>query len=158
MEPAGQTDLRPATPEMADFPPFPAPMLLIVDDQPLLAEYMAAVAKEAGWAVDLACSASEFEDKFQSGQPDMIALDLAMPVRDGIELLRYLSANDYLGNLIIISGCDEPVLEASAMLAREHGLALTGYLQKPVTAESFASLLSQAVAMVAGLADDRSRQ
>ena len=125
-----------------------APSLLIVDDQPLMAEYMASVAEEAGWIVDLAFTAAEFETRVKASKPDMIALDLAMPGRDGVELLRYLSANGYLGNLVIVSACDQPIVETSAKLAREHGLALTGYLQKPVSAEAFASLLEQAVAVI----------
>jgi DNA-binding response OmpR family regulator len=132
------------------------PTLLIVDDQPLMAEYMASIAEDAGWTVDLALTASEFELKVRTGEPDMIALDLAMPGRDGVELLRYLSANGYSGNLIIVSACDEPIVETAAMLAREHGLALTGYLQKPVGAEEVAALLEKVVAMIPDSALDRS--
>ena len=131
------------------------PVLLIVDDEPLMAEYLASVAEEAGWTVELAETAAEFETKVSSGNPDMIALDLAMPGRDGVELIRYLSTAGYLGNVIIVSACDEAVVEVSAMLAREHGLALAGYLQKPIDAEDLASLLEQVVAMVPASALDR---
>lgn len=129
--------------------------MLIVDDQPLMAEYMASVAEDAGWSVAVAHTAIEFEMKVEADHPDLVALDLAMPGRDGVELLRYLSSVRYLGNLVIVSACDEAVVETSAMLAREQGLALTGYLQKPITAESFASLLAQVVAVVPGSALDR---
>ena len=124
----------------------PRPTLLIVDDQPLMAEYMASVAEEAGWSVDLALTAAEFEAKVKSGAPDMIALDLAMPGRDGVELLRYLSAHNYSGSLIIVSACDEAIVETSANLARQHGLAVTGYLQKPITPEAFTSHLERVLA------------
>ena len=134
------------------------PMLLIVDDQPLMAEYMASVAEEAGWVVVLATNATEFEAKVIADEPDMIALDLAMPGRDGVELIRYLSANAYLGSLIVVSACDEAIVETSANLAREQGLAVTGYLQKPITAEAFKSHLDQVVAMIPASALDRSHQ
>ena len=143
-----QADLCSAMPGPASLPPRPRPTLLIVDDEPLMAEYLASVAEEAGWTVDLAVTAAEFETKVRTGEPDMIALDLAMPGRDGVELIRYLSSTGYLGNLIIVSACDEAVVETSAMLAREHGLALAGYLQKPISAGDLASLLEQVVAMV----------
>jgi DNA-binding response OmpR family regulator len=130
------------------------PRLLIVDDEPLMAEYMASIAEEAGWTVDLALTTEEFEAKIQADEPDMVVLDLAMPGRDGVELLRYLSANHYLGNLIIASACDQAVVETSAMLAREHGLALIGYLQKPIAAEDLTLLLEQAVAMIPSSALD----
>jgi CheY-like chemotaxis protein len=129
--------------------------LLIVDDEPLMAEYLASIAAEVGWTVDLAATASQFETKVETDNPDMIAMDLSMPDRDGVELLRFLSSSGYLGNLIIVSACDRPIVETSAMLAREQGLSVIGYLQKPVTAESFAALLSQVVAMVPASALDR---
>ena len=134
------------------------PRLLIVDDEPLMAEYIASIAEDGGWAIDLAATAAEFEAKVTAEAPDMIALDLAMPGRDGVELLRFLASANYLGNLIIVSACDEAVVETSAMLAREHGLALTGYLQKPVHADAFAALLEQAVAMIPESAFDRCHQ
>lgn len=120
------------------------PTLLIVDDQPILAEFMAAVAEESGWTAALALDADEFEAKIEASQPDAVALDLAMPGRDGVELLRYLAANGFAGTLIIVSACDRSVVEASALLAREHGLAVTGFSQKPITALAFTALLDQA--------------
>ena len=123
-----------------------------------MAEYIASIAEDGGWIVDLAATATEFEAKVAAGEPDMIALDLAMPGRDGVELLRYLASCNYLGNLIIVSACDEAVVETSAMLARQHGLALTGYLQKPVHARQFAALLERAVAMIPESALDSCHQ
>ena len=120
------------------------PSLLIVDDEPLLAEFLASIAEELGWTAELAITASEFEAKFDQLQPDALALDLAMPGRDGVELLRQLAANGFSGGLIIVSACDGPIVESSAMLAREHGLSVLGYLQKPVTISDFAALLEKA--------------
>ncbi len=155
---SAQPALLSAVPGMAGLPPRPGPTLLIVDDEPLMAEYLASIAEEAGWTVDLAITADEFLTKVRTGEPDMIAMDLAMPGRDGVELIRYLSSTGYLGNLIIVSACDEAVVESSAMLAREQGLALAGYLQKPISAEDLASLLEQVVAMVPASALDRGHQ
>lgn len=158
MEPSAQPGLHSAIPGPVSLQSPSRPCLLIVDDEPLMAEYLASVAADLGWTVDLAFTASEFEAKVKAGELDMIALDLAMPGRDGVELLRYLSSTGFLGNLIIISACDEAVVETSAMLAREHGLAVTGYMQKPITAEGFESLLNQAVAMTPNLAFDCGHQ
>lgn len=148
MERSAQLVSQPNCPNVADLPAIGSPRLLIVDDEPLMAEYIASIAEEAGWTVEIAATAAEFEARYEHDEPDMIALDLAMPGRDGVELLRYLSSSRYLGNLIIVSACDAAVVETSAMLALEHGLALTGYLQKPVRADEFAALLSQSVAMI----------
>jgi CheY-like chemotaxis protein len=117
---------------------------LIVDDEPLLAEYMASVAEDFGWATELAANDERFEALIEKSRPDVVALDLAMPGRDGVELLRQLAANGFSGSLIIVSACDHPIVESSARLAREHGLAVLGYMQKPITAEAFTSFLQQA--------------
>ena len=145
---SSQSAFQPAMPGLAGLPLRGRPTLLIVDDEPLMAEYIASIAEDAGWAIELAATASEFEIKVADLNPDMIALDLAMPGRDGIELLRFLASTNYLGNLIIVSACDWPIVETSAMLARERGLALIGYLQKPVHADEFIALLEQAVEMI----------
>jgi CheY-like chemotaxis protein len=158
MDTSMQPSLHLATPASPGPGLHAGPKLLIVDDQPLMAEYIASVAEELGWSVDLAFTAEDFEAKVESCTPDMIALDLAMPGRDGVELLRHLSSIGYLGNLVIVSACDAPVVETSALLAREHGLAVTGYMQKPVAPEDFASLLEQVVAMIPASAFDRSHQ
>ena len=158
MEWSAQMVFRPAMPGLAVSPMRGRPRLLIVDDEPLMAQYIASIAEDAGWAVEMTASADEFEAKVVDEEPDMIAMDLAMPGRDGVELMRFLASAHYLGNLIIVSACDEPIVETSAKLAREHGLALTGYLQKPVQAKEFAALLEQAVAMIPESALDRSHQ
>ena len=155
MDTCMQPGLHFATPASANMGLHAGPKLLIVDDQPLMAEYIASVAEELGWSVELAFTAEDFEAKVEASTPDMIALDLAMPGRDGVELLRHLSSIGYLGNLVIVSACDAPVVETSALLAREHGLAVTGYMQKPVAAADFASLLEQVVAMIPRSAFDR---
>ena len=158
MQRSAPSAIDPAPPGVASAPVRGQPRLLIVDDEPLMAEYIASIAEDAGWSVDVAATAAEFEAKVIADGADMIALDLAMPGRDGVELLRFLASANYLGNLIIVSACDVPIVETSAMLAREHGLSLIGYLQKPVVAQEFAALLDQAVAMIPGSALDRRHQ
>ena len=119
------------------------PRLLIVEDQSLLAEYMAAVAEEEGWQVEIAETAKDFEQKFGSAQPDALALDLALPDGDGVELLRRLSGAHYKGSVFIISSQDESVLETCEHLAEQFGLRVTGRAQKPVTATIFSELLGR---------------
>lgn len=125
------------------------PTILIVDDEPLLAEFLVSIAQEAGWSAEPATSAGDFEAKIEQFRPDTLVLDLAMPGRDGVELVRQLAANNFAGSLIIVSACDHAVVESSAMLAREHGLTVAGYLQKPVAAADLASLLDEARANLA---------
>lgn len=117
------------------------PRLLIVEDQLLLAEYMAAVAEEEGWQVEIAGTARAFGQKFGTPQPDAVALDLALPDGDGVELLRLLSGANYEGSIFIISSQDESVIETCEHLAEQIGLRVTGHARKPVTAAIFSELL-----------------
>lgn len=117
------------------------PTLLIVEDHSLLAEYMAAVAEDQGWDVDIAETAKAFSQKFGPLRPDALALDLALPDGDGVELLRRLSEANYKGSIIIISSQDDSVLETCVRLAEQYGLRVTGRARKPVTATVFSGLL-----------------
>jgi CheY-like chemotaxis protein len=119
------------------------PRLLIVEDQSLLAEYMAEVAEQDGWQVEIAGTAKAFEQKFSATAPDALALDLALPDGDGVELLRRLSGANYKGAVFIISSQDENVLETCEHLAQQFGLWVTGRARKPVTATIFSELLGR---------------
>lgn len=117
--------------------------LLIVEDHSLLAEYMAMVAEDLGWKVEIAECAREFQRKIEPSHPAVLALDLGLPDGDGVELLRHLSGVGYKGAILIISGCDESVLETCGRLAELLGLRVTGHVQKPLTASVFTQLLEQ---------------
>lgn len=117
--------------------------LLVVEDQPLLAEFMTTVAEDAGWTAVSVTTPEEFERELERHHPDAIALDLAMPGRDGVEMLRYLKAQNYDGKLMIVSGCDAPVVEASGVLAKHHGLDCVGCFQKPLTSQDLRNILSR---------------
>ena len=120
--------------------------LLIVEDHPVLAEYMEMVAEDLGWEVEVAGCAKEFKRKIEPCHPAVLALDLGLPDGDGVELLRHLSTAGYKGAILIISGCDESVLETCSDLAERAGLRVTGYVQKPLSAGVFTELLGRSVA------------
>jgi DNA-binding response OmpR family regulator len=124
----------------------PSATLLIVDDQPLYAEYIASIAQDRGWNAISTSSNGEFKAQFSLAEPRAVALDLDIPGHDGVELLRFMSDRGYAGSVMIISGCDESVVETSARLGREMGLNVIGYAQKPVTQELFAELLQRTIA------------
>ena len=71
-----------------------------------------------------------------------MALDLGMPV-DGVELLRFLSDEDFPGPVLIISGFDRRVLESAFRLGEALGLKMAGPLEKPVRLEALEDLLKR---------------
>ena len=85
------------------------PRLLLIDDEPVLADFVANAAIESGFDPIVTSDDLTFRQKFASGQPDAVALDLGMPV-DGVELLRFLASHEFPGPVLIISGFDRRVL------------------------------------------------
>src|SRR4051794_5446244 len=82
------------------------PRLLLIDDEPALATFVADAAAMSGFAPVVTNNDGKFRDEFHGELPAMVALDLGMPGMDGIELLRFLSAQSFEGPVLIISGFD----------------------------------------------------
>jgi DNA-binding response OmpR family regulator len=117
------------------------PRLLVVDDEPVLAGFVATAARESGYDPVLTADDEEFRGEFVANRPDMVALDLGMPGMDGIELLRFLAEHDFQSPVLIISGFDRRVLESSFRLGEALGLTMVGPLGKPVRLEELEALL-----------------
>lgn len=121
----------------------PQPRLLLIDDEPALAEFLATAAGECGFAPLITAHDAEFRDEFLADPPDMVALDLGMPGMDGIELLRFLAAQDYRAPVLIVSGFDRRILESAFRLGEALGLNMAGPIEKPVRFEALAATLSE---------------
>ena len=104
--------------------------ILIVDDKATSRELLRTVLQKDGYFILEAADGGEALQKARAENPDMILLDLQMPVRNGYEVLSELRKDSRYATLPIIA------LTASAMQGdREKALAagFTAYLTKPVT-------------------------
>jgi DNA-binding response OmpR family regulator len=119
------------------------PRLLLVDDEPVLADFVANAARECGFEPLLTSNDAMFREGFLAEQPDMVALDLGMPGMDGVELLRFLAAQNYRSPVLIISGFDRRVLESAFRLGEALGLAMAGPIEKPVRLEKLEAVLTE---------------
>src|SRR5205814_10081642 len=61
--------------------------LLVVDDEPRLAEQLAAVLEGAGYAVDVAADGERADFLAQTERYDAVVLDLGLPRVDGLTVL-----------------------------------------------------------------------
>lgn len=104
--------------------------ILIVDDKATSLELLRTILEKQGYAVIEARDGAEALQKVRAETPDLILLDLQMPVRNGYEVVGELRQDAAYATLPIIA------LTASAMEGdREKALAagFTAYLTKPVT-------------------------
>jgi DNA-binding response OmpR family regulator len=119
------------------------PRLLLIDDEPRLAEFLANAARSSGFDPIVTARDDEFRDSFIASRPEMVALDLGMPGMDGVELTRFLAEQDYRGPVLIVSGFDRRVLESAFRLGETLGLNMAGPIEKPVRLEVLEELLAK---------------
>ena len=119
------------------------PRLLLIDDEPALAEFLADAARETGFDPIVTSNDAEFREQFLAISPEMVALDLGMPGMDGVELLRFLAEQGYRSPVLIVSGFDRRVLESAFRLGEALGLTMAGPIEKPVRLEDLENVLNQ---------------
>jgi len=105
-----------------------SPKILIVDDEPFNVDYLEQELEESDYETVSASNGRDALDKVESESPDLILLDIMMPVMDGFEVLSHLKANP--------STCDIPIIVISAnndlqSVVRGIQLGAEDYLPKP---------------------------
>ena len=108
------------------------PLLLLIDDEPFVGRFLSHAAEECGYRALATATADSFRREYRLLDPDVIALDLAMPGGDGVELLRFLAAEQCRAPVLIVSGFERRVLESSMRLGEKLGLTMIGPLAKPI--------------------------
>jgi len=114
--------------------------ILIIDDEPDIGEFIRDVALDVGFEAVAIQHASKFEEIYSAGF-DVVVLDLVMPDRDGIEILRCMAELQASEIIILISGYDLGVLHSAQELALEHGLNVIASISKPLVHEKLENLL-----------------
>lgn len=119
------------------------PRLLLIDDEPALAAFVAKAADMCGFDPAIAEHDQEFRDSFHDQRPHMVALDLGMPGMDGVQLLRFLADEGFEEPVLIISGFDRRVLDSAFRLGTTLGLQMVGPLEKPARLEELEEVLNR---------------
>jgi two-component system, OmpR family, response regulator len=130
--------------------------VLVVDDEPTLAEVLASVLRYEGWEVAVAADGSSAVRTARDFEPDAVILDVMLPDFDGLEVLRrlrtrnphvcvlFLTAKDAVEDRIagITAGGDDYVTKPFSL---EEVLArLRGLLRRAGIARSAAGSLLEA--------------
>ncbi len=100
--------------------------ILVVDDEIEIRESLEALLDLEGFQVDLAANASEGERKLESRAYDLVLLDLMMPEKSGMEMLRDVRERDRHTPIFMITAYG--TLEAAVQAVK---LGANDYLAKP---------------------------
>ena len=82
--------------------------LLVVDDALFMRKLICGVAAEAGWqVVGEAGNGVEAVLLYQQHRPDLVTMDLVMPVMGGLEALRQIRAVDPEAKVVVVTALDQ---------------------------------------------------
>jgi CheY-like chemotaxis protein len=76
--------------------------ILVVEDDPPTVALVKAVLEEAGHCVNKACNGAEALIEVNSRKPDLILLDVMMPVMNGFQTLHILKANPVTEDIPVV--------------------------------------------------------
>jgi CheY-like chemotaxis protein len=125
----------------------PGPLsVLVVDDEPDVAEYLAAVLERRGHRAHTAATAAEGFELAKRLHPDVACIDIVMPGETGAALLRRIRADREIGGT--------PVVFITALkpeMGELHGVPQNGpiprpdeYIEKPPDADCLVAAVERA--------------
>jgi len=98
--------------------------ILVVDDDPDLREFLRLMLTSMGFEVTSAANGQEALDDMEGHDPDLILLDMKMPVMDGWEFCRALEGRDARPPIVVLTAAPDPAGRAAEVHAE-------GWLGKP---------------------------
>jgi two-component system, cell cycle response regulator DivK len=111
--------------------------VLIAEDNAVNRELLRELLEARGYAVLEACDGQEALHMIEQSQPDILLLDIGMPVLDGFGVIRKIRENPCLAEMPVtayaMQGDREKIMKSG----------FNGYLSKPVEARSLAEELNR---------------
>ena len=114
--------------------------VLIVDDEPDMADWLALVVGGAGYETRVAHRGSEAEETFRLWQPDAALVDLVLPDADGADLVRRFKELQPRTEVLVVSGQGSIPRAVEAIKA-----GASYFLEKPIDADSALAILGRAM-------------
>lgn len=115
--------------------------IYIVDDDPAVRDALSVVFQLEGFNVSAFDSADSFLDTIQTSPPAPILVDVHMPGRSGIDLLKVLNAEHYDAPIFIISGQADIPMAVGAIK-----LGAFDFIEKPFDADTVVERVRMALA------------
>lgn len=103
--------------------------ILLVDDEKHLTDLISeALDIHGGYSVEKACNGKEGFEKYKAFSPDLVLMDIDMPVMDGYESSSKIKSYDPDAKILVLTGNPS---DNRAMRTVKEGIALT-LLKKPI--------------------------
>ncbi|AKJ07813.1 two-component system response regulator RegA [Archangium gephyra] len=126
-----------------------APTLLLVDDEAVFRERLARAFRERGFEVSTAGSYDEALGLATKESPELAVVDLRMPGRGGLELVRALHALDASTRIIVLTGYGSIATAVEAVK-----LGAFNYLPKPADVDDLLLAFSRGPGEAAQVTED----
>jgi len=117
--------------------------VLIAEDNAVNRELLRELLELRGYTVLEACDGQEALQMIEQTQPELLLLDIGMPVMDGFAVIRRIRENPRLARLLVVA------VTAYAMRGDQERIlnsGFDGYLSKPVNPSSLAEELARVLA------------
>lgn len=116
--------------------------LLVVDDDLVQRVLIGKIGAKLGYDTVVASSYEAATELLTRDTFEVMALDLSLGERDGVELLRFVAERDLREmSIVIISGCDDRIMKATRRVVNGLRLSLGGCLTKPLDLNRLRSAL-----------------
>ncbi len=113
--------------------------LLIVDDEKNLRSSLQAILRDEGYQTDAVSSGEACLEKLKKNKYDTIFLDIWLPGKDGIEILKEIRSRHPRQYVIIISG--HGTIETAVQATK---LGAFDFIEKPLSLEKLVLVLGHA--------------
>lgn len=105
--------------------------LLVVDDDAGVRASICSAALRMGFDVEAVSDGAEFKRAYERFSPTVVCVDIIMPNVDGIELIKWLVAQNCAARILVISG-NPSYAKAARVLGEIGGLTTIVELHKPL--------------------------
>jgi YesN/AraC family two-component response regulator len=114
--------------------------ILVVDDEMEILQALPSILERLGYQAATANSGKEAIEKYKAWQPDVVLMDIGMPIMDGLTCIGKIADYDPNAKAIIISGYEEDVLDG---LDQRKKKLIKGFLGKPFGKHELSAALAQ---------------
>lgn len=121
--------------------------ILVIEDDPTVGTFVKRGLEEQGWQVDLVTSGDEGQKQAEAGPFDVIVLDMRLPGKSGMEVLRNLRGRGFEKPVLVLTAQDAVDAKVDALRA-----GADDYVTKPFALEELLARVEAVARRPAALA------